>query len=263
MSKTTGIEWADATWNPWMGCTKVSAGCANCYMFREQKRFGHDPTVVRRSKTTFMDPLKWKEPKRIFVCSWSDFFLDDVPIEWMLDALEIIDDCPQHTFMLLTKRPENIQRVLQRAGVYDPVRWLLGMPNVWLGVSVESDSFMRRLFLLEQIPAKVRFVSAEPLLGPLLGLSAYLPALDWVIVGGESGPGARPIKLDWVRDIRDQCVKYGVPFFFKQWGGTSKVDGTWGGRLLDGRIWDELPRVFGPVEERRMADEGYGGEGVA
>lgn len=255
MGRHTAIDWADATWNPWIGCTKISAGCANCYMFREQQRFGHDPTKLRRSKTTFEDPLKWKEPKRIFVCSWSDFFLETVPIEWMLDALEIIDACPHHIFMLLTKRPQNIQPVLQDAGVYDIGKWFRGMPNIWLGVSAEDQvSYEQRMPVLVRTPAAVRFISAEPLLGPLDLMLAgtvqeawgvrYGPLaslIDLCIVGGESGPNARPMKPEWVRNIRDQCIAYDVAFFFKQWGGTSKVDGAWGGRLLDGRTWHDLP----------------------
>jgi len=249
MGKTTGIEWADATWNPWMGCTQVSAGCANCYMFREQRRFGHDPTVIRRSKTTFEDPLKWKEPRRIFVCSWSDFFHPEVPGEWRLEALEIMKCAPRHTYMILTKRPEEGRHLV-------PDEFWRANPNIWLGISAETQyDYEDRLPFLLTYPALVRFISIEPMLGPiclalenLTGMLGIAP-FDWVIVGGESGPNARPMKPEWVYDIRDQCVEAGVPFFFKQWGGTSKVDGAWGGRLLDGRTWDELPRAFRPVEE--------------
>jgi len=236
MGKTTGIEWADATWNPWIGCTKVSAGCANCYMFREQKRFGHDPTKLRRSKTTFEEPLKWKDPRRIFVCSWSDFAYERVPMSWVDEAWEIMRRADWHTYMILTKRPHSLRNILPSDWDWDN-----GWPHVWIGVTVEDRDNMCRLVALEDFPARVRFVSAEPLLGPLPDLYSFLPTLNWCIVGGESGPNARPMKPEWVRDIRDQCLAYDIPFFFKQWGGMSKVDGAWGGRLLDGRTWDDLP----------------------
>jgi protein gp37 len=220
-----------------MGCAKVSAGCKNCYMFREQKRFGHDPTVLRRSKTTFEDPLKWKEPRRIFVCSWSDFFLDKVPVGWRTDALGIMYDTPQHTYMLLTKRPENILRLMTK----DMFEFFL--PNVWLGVSVESQDHINRIGELYDIPASIKFLSAEPLLGPL-DLSEHMGFLDWVITGGESDlSDPRPCDLDWVRSIRDQCAEHGVAFFHKQGGGSEKCKchDAWGCRLLDGRTWDEYP----------------------
>jgi len=247
MGKTTGIEWADATWNPWIGCTKVSAGCMNCYMFREQRRFGHDPTVLRRSKTTFYDPLKWKRPRRVFVCSWSDFFHPDVPYDWRRDAWDVIRH-RRHIYMILTKRPENIWAML-------PSDWDVGWPHVWLGVTAEDQAaYEQRVPILARIPATVRFVSAEPLLGPL-GLLFNCTVQDisgarhgplaslihWVIVGGESGPAARPMHGDWLRSIRNQCLEADVPFFFKQWGGNRRIDGAWGGRLLDGRVWDEVP----------------------
>lgn len=217
-----------------MGCAKVSAGCKNCYMFRDQKRFGHDPTVLRRSKTTFYDPLKWKEPRRIFVCSWSDFFWDQVPIAWVTDALSTMYNAPQHTFMLLTKRPENILSVIHRDGFNF-------LPNVWIGVSVENQNHINRLGELYDIPATVKFLSAEPLLGPL-DLSEHMGFVDWVITGGESDlKDPRPCDLDWVRSIRDQCEQHRVSFFHKQHGGSRKIDGAWGGREIDGRTWDEVP----------------------
>ncbi len=237
MAKTSAIEWTDATWNPWMGCAKVSAGCKNCYMFRDQKRFGHGPTVLRRSKTTIYDPLKWKEPRRIFVCSWSDFFWDQVPIGWVTDALSTMYEAPQHTFMLLTKRPENILSVIHRDS-------FIFLPNVWIGVSVESQDHIDRIGQLYDVPATMKFLSAEPLLGPL-DLSEHMGLLDWVITGGESGGAERrrTMDLDWVRSIRDECEKHGVAFFHKQHGGSVKYDGAWGGRYLDGRTWDEFPEA--------------------
>lgn len=235
MGKQSGIEWTDATWNPWMGCTKVSEGCRNCYMFREQKRYGNDPTVIRRSKTKFNAPLNWHDPLKIFVCSWGDFFHGSVPLRWLDDAWEIIRQCKQHTFLLLTKRAAAIRFSL-------PDDWGDGWPNVWIGVSVESQDNTGRIISLEEIPAAVKFVSAEPLLGPI-DLYTYSPTIDWVITGGESGPAARPMDLDWARDIRDQCQKSGMKFFHKQNGGSKKINGTWGGRELDGKIWSDLPEI--------------------
>jgi protein gp37 len=234
MAKNSNIEWTDATWNPWMGCTKVSPGCRNCYMFRDQKRFGHDPTVIRRSKTTFRNPLRWKEPRMIFVCSWSDFFHEDVPLTWLDEAWDIMRRTPHHTYLLLTKRASVIRHSL-------PEDWENGYPNVWIGVSVESNEQDWRLVALEEISATVKFVSAEPLLGPFETLYSFTPSIDWVIVGGESGPDYRQMNLDWARSIRDQCQKAEVPFFFKQIGGSKKINGAWGGRLLDGREWNEVP----------------------
>ena len=255
MGRHTKIEWASSSWNPWMGCQKVSEGCKNCYMFRDQKRYGHDPAVLRRSKTTFYDPLKWKEPRRIFVCSWSDFFWEEVPDQWRMEAFTIMHSAPQHTFLLLTKRPQNMETML-------PEGWTEGMwhqvPNVWLGVSVENQAREERIPILLQTPATVHFVSAEPLLGPL-DLRDWLPdpglrrrtnaqfkaaaALDWVITGGESDPSnPRLMDLDWARNIRDQCQRAGVAYFHKQHGGRFKMGGAWGGRELDGRTWDEFPQ---------------------
>ncbi len=234
MAKNSAIEWTDATWNPWMGCTKVSEGCRFCYMFRGAKRFGRNPNQISRSKTTFNNPLKWIDPRKIFVCSWSDFFHEDVPLKWLDDAWEIIRRSQQHTFLILTKRSTPIRHSL-------PDDWGDGWDNVWLGVSVENQDNIGRIIALEDIPAKIKFVSAEPLLGPL-DLYTYSPTLDWVITGGESDfKEPRPCNLDWVRDIRDQCQKSGMAFFHKQHGGTKKISGAWGGRELDGRTWDEFP----------------------
>jgi len=234
-----------------MGCAKVSKGCKNCYAERDMKRFGRDFGTPTRSKTTFEDPLKWEEPRRIFVCSWSDFFLETVPDQWRIDAYMVMHAAPQHTFMLLTKRPQNMAAML-------PDGWSDGMwhqlPNVWLGVSAENQRRADdRITLLLQVPAAVHFVSAEPLLGPL-DLREYLPltdasaALRWIIVGGESDPtDPRLMDLDWARSIRDQCQEAGVAFFHKQSGGKRLIDDgggkSWGGRELDGRIWSEFPKI--------------------
>lgn len=241
MAKTTGIEWTDATWNPYRGCTKVSEGCRNCYMFRDQKRFGRDPTEIVRSKTTFDDPLKWKEPLRIFVCSWSDFFHEDVPDTWRDEAWEIILRTPRHTYMILTKRPNNIRDMLPIFWEKEHRYW----QHVWIGVSIETEDEMWRLVALEDIVARVKFVSAEPLLGPLPHLYSFFPSIDWVIVGGESDfKNPRIPEKEWIVDIRDQCVNYGIPFFLKQLGGKKKIDGTWGGNKLDDKVYQEFPRGF-------------------
>jgi protein gp37 len=196
-------------------------------------RYGKDFRVVRRTKpATFNGPLKWEEPKLIFTCSWSDWFIEEAD-PWRDEAWDIIRKTPWHTYQLLTKRPERFFENL-------PKDWDSGWPNVWLGVSIENEDYLYRRHLLCALPAKLRFLSLEPLLGPLnLG---PLRNIDWVITGGESGPNARPMDPDWVRDIRDQCVDAGVPFFHKQHGGSRKINGSWGGRMLDGRTWDEMPQ---------------------
>lgn len=238
MSSKTGIEWTEATWNPWMGCTKVSAGCDNCYMFTEQRRYGHDPEVVRRSKTKFSDPLKWKEPKVIFTCSWSDWFHKDAD-PWRDEAWEIIRQTPQHTYQILTKRPGRILRHL-------PADWGEGYPNVWLGTSVEDEGAEYRIGHLLNAPARIRFLSCEPLLGRVdvspLRIQHYVPdrQIHWVIVGGESGPNSRPMDLEWVREIRDNCALSGVAFFLKQLGGFPDKRGH-DKALLDGKRYTEMP----------------------
>jgi protein gp37 len=234
MGETSVIEWTDATWNPWRGCTKVSPGCAHCYMFRDQRRYGRDPeVVVRASDATFYGPLrarKWQAPRKVFTCSWSDWFHEDAD-PWRDEAWDVIRRTPQHTYQILTKRPE---RMLDHL----PADWDDGYPNVWMGVTIENRRFVGRADLLREVPARVRFVSAEPLIGPLTSLD--LAGIDWLIVGGESGPAARPINPDWVRDLRDACAETGTAFFFKQWGGRTPKSG---GRELDGHTHDELPKV--------------------
>jgi len=226
MGKTSLIEWTEATWNPWHGCNKISPGCAHCYMYRDKIRYGQDPARVSRGKTTFELPLRWRQPRLIFTCSWSDFFIEEAD-SWRASAWDIIRATPQHTYQILTKRPERIADQL-------PTDWPL--PNVWLGVSVENRRFYWRIAALRQVAAFVRFLSLEPLLEGMPDLP--LDGISWVIVGGESGPRCRPIKVDWVCTIRDRCRDAGIPFFFKQWGGVRKQRT---GRSLEGRIWNELP----------------------
>lgn len=242
MSQTSAIEWTEATWNPWMGCTKVSPGCARCYMFREQTQYGQNPERVRRSKTKFADPLRWKAPRTIFTCSWSDWFHEDAD-EWRDEAWDIIRRTPQHTYQILTKRPERIIGHL-------PSDWGDGWPNVWLGVSVENQRWVSRAHTLADIPAATRFISAEPLLKPitLTGLhrhpdgheSPLIWEFQWIIAGGESGPGFRPCDERWLRSIRDQCIGNNVAFFLKQLGGWPNKRG---GELavLDGYRWVDMP----------------------
>lgn len=214
MRERTGIEWTDKTWNPWHGCTKVSPGCAHCYMYRDKARYGQDPEVVTRSKTTFREPLKWKDPARVFTCSWSDFFHLEADL-WRDEAWDIIRETPHLTYQILTKRVERVEDCL-------PDDWGAGWPNVWLGVSVENQRWITRAGILSNIPARVRFLSCEPLLGPVSIDIADLPMLlHWVIVGGESGPGARPMHEKWARQLRDECNDYQIAFFLKQLGGPS------------------------------------------
>lgn len=231
MGSKTAIQWTDATVNFWMGCHRVSPACAHCYMFRDMSRYGqHDPNrVVRTSDATFRAPLQWKEPRKIFVCSWSDFFIEEAD-KWRADAWAVMLGAPQHTYQILTKRPERIPEI----------DWpFLGMQrNVWTGVSVENARFYGRIDALRRVEPNLLFLSIEPLLGPMPDIP--LDGVGWVIVGGESGPGFRPLNLDWVRQIRDRCVARGVPFFFKQHSGYRP--GSMG-RLLDGTEWSEFPKV--------------------
>ena len=241
MSDTTGIGWTDSTWNPWYGCTKVSPGCAHCYMFREQIRYGRDPELVTRSKTKFTDPLRWKDGRMVFTCSWSDWF-HEAADAWREEAWDIIRRTPQHTYQILTKRPERIAEHLPRD-------WGDGYANVWLGVSVENQRHAYRADMLCDVPAQVRFVSAEPLLGPVtlafngtVSGRAIIPIvlIDWVIVGGESGADARPMREEWARSLRDECQHYGTAFFLKQLGGHPDARAH-DKAVLDGRTWTEFP----------------------
>ena len=232
MAEQSLIEWTDSTWNPWHGCIKVSPGCKNCYMYRGKERWGKNPRNVVRSRTTFDDPLRWTTPRRIFTCSWSDWFIEDAD-PWREEAWQVVRQSPHHTFQILTKRPERILGAL-------PQDWGTGWPNVWVGVSIETQQFIHRKETLQSIPSSLRFISAEPLLGPIE--FGELKGIHWVITGGESGPKARPMDPAWARSIRKQCAASKVTFFHKQNGGTRIVDGAWGGRTLDSRTWDSIPR---------------------
>jgi protein gp37 len=247
--KNTRVEWAKHTYNPWRGCAKVSPGCKNCYMYRDAGWQGWDATSVRRtSPGTFNAPLTWLEPARVFTCSLSDFFLAEADA-WRPDAWDIIRRTPWLTYIVLTKRPENIPDRL-------PSDWGQGWHNVWLGVSVERADYLWRVERLVRIPAQVRFISYEPALGPV-DFSPYFSEIDWLISGGESEPAPRPADLDWFRAVRDQCRAAGVLYFHKQHGGRTKIDGHWGGNRLDGMVHQERPPMW--WEERAAIMEYEGG----
>ena len=234
MATNSEIEWTDATWNPVTGCTKVSPGCKNCYAARMANRLqamGQANYINGFQLTTqphMLDlPLTWKSPKRIFVNSMSDLFHEDVPLPYIQSVFAAMLRAPWHKFQVLTKRSERLRRLS------DKLHWA---PHIWMGVSVETVKYAYRIDHLRDSGAEVKFLSLEPLLGPLPNLD--LRGIDWVIAGGESGPHARPVNVDWVIDIRDQCLAANVPFFFKQWGGVRKKAT---GRSLEGRTWDEMP----------------------
>jgi protein gp37 len=234
MTCRTKIEWTETTWNPVTGCTKLSEGCRNCYaerMARRLKAMGQ-PNYVNGFALTVHEhmlaaPMRWKRPQRIFVNSMSDLFHQDVPLAFIRRVFDVMAQCPQHIFQVLTKRSE---RMMEEG------KTLAWPENVWMGVTVESADYAYRIDHLRQTPAKVRFLSVEPLLGPMPKLD--LEGIHWIIVGGESGPNARIMEPEWVRGVLDQCRAAGIPFFFKQWGGTNKKKS---GRELDGRTWDETP----------------------
>lgn len=255
MAQKSAIEWTDATWNPVLGCTKVSDGCKHCYaermsnrlagMARSARANGQNPGrkanylhVVtpkgRWNRKIFIDesaldiPYGWRLPRTVFVNSMSDLYHEDVPTEFIRRVFDTMNKCTQHIFQLLTKRPE------RAADLRDTVTWT---GNIWIGTSVESAAVTSRVKSLQRIrAARVRFLSVEPLLGPIPRLPLRL--IDWVIVGGESGPGSRFMDQEWVCQIRERCRRYDVPFFFKQWGGVNKKRT---GRILDGKTWDEMP----------------------
>ena len=240
MAQRSSIEWTETTWNPVTGCTKVSPGCAHCYAETFAERFrgvsGHPyergfDLQLRRERLE--QPLSWTPPRMIFVNSMSDLFHEDVPVEYIRDVFKIMRKASWHTFQILTKRSERMVELAPR------LRW---PANVWMGVSVENQRWTSRIDDLRRVAAKVRFLSCEPLLGPL---KLDLHGIHWVIVGGESGPGARPMNPDWVRAIRRQCDEAAAAFFFKQWGAHNEVGERVGkgkaGRLLDGRVWGAMP----------------------
>lgn len=233
MSEATIIAWTNHTWNPWRGCTKISPGCAHCYMFTAQERYGQDPTIVTKT-TTWGQPAKWERAAAaanrtdlVFTCSWSDWFHEDAD-PWRAEAWRIVRRCPHLHFQILTKRHERIRDHL-------PPDWDTGYPNVWLGVSIENNRHVFRAATLRAIPAAVRFISAEPLLGPLPDLD--LTDIDWLIVGGESGAGFRPMDHTWARELRALARAAGTKFFFKQ----SAAPRTEMGITLDGQIIREYP----------------------
>ena len=236
MSETSAIEWTDATWNPVTGCTKVSQGCKHCYALRFAERFrgvvGHpfeDGFDLTLHEDRLNLPLAWKESRRIFVNSMSDLYHERVPEAFVRSVFETMVRARWHTFQVLTKRA----RRLRELG--DSLPWA---SNIWQGVSVEREDVAWRIDELRRVPAEVRFLSLEPLIGPLDSLD--IRGIHWVIVGGESGPGARPMQKSWVTSIRDQCRRAAVPFFFKQWGGVQKHRT---GRELDGKTWDQFPVI--------------------
>lgn len=235
MGDKSAIEWTDATWNPVTGCNKISPGCKNCYAERLAARLhamGNPRYKNRFALTLHPDqltlPLRWSQPRQIFVNSMSDLFHEDVPAEYIQRVFETMVKADWHVFQILTKRSERLAEIAPQLPWPD---------NVWQGVSIENADYTWRIDHLVKVPAAVRFLSVEPLLGPIPKLP--LKGISWVIVGGESGPDFRPVKAEWVREIRDQCLRAKVPFFFKQWGGfTPKA----GGRRLDGRLWNAMPK---------------------
>lgn len=246
MAQNSSIEWTETTWNPLTGCTKISPGCKHCYAERMSLRLQAmgQPNYANGFELTVQEhmvevPLRWRKPRLVFVNSMSDLFHKDAPEEFILRVFDVMRRASWHIFQVLTKRSE---RLLKLSSEID---W---PENVWMGVSVERSDYYYRIDDLRRTGAKVRFLSLEPLLGPLRCLS--LDGIHWVIVGGESGPGARPMRRTWVTDIRDQCRAAGVPFFFKQWGGVFK---SRNGRELDGRTWDEMPAVREGTTARRIS----------
>ena len=236
MAENTSIEWTTSTWNPVTGCTKVSAGCRNCYAERMSRRLQAmgQPNYRNGFKVTVHEhvlslPLQWRKPQTVFVNSMSDLFHKGVPKAFILKIFDVMGQAAWHTFQVLTKRSERL---------IDPGDDLPWRKNIWMGVTVEDKDNLYRINHLRKTGAVTKFLSFEPLLGPLGKLD--LRDIDWVIVGGESGFGARPMDPSWVTSIREQCVRSNVPFFFKQWGGVRKKET---GRELDGRTWDEMPQV--------------------
>jgi protein gp37 len=236
-SSKTAIEWTDKTWNPATGCNKVSPGCKHCYAETITKRFtNHFPQGFKFTlhPDRLDQPKRWREPSMIFVNSMSDLFHEQMPISYLKQVFEVMEDCPQHVFQVLTKRHKRLLEIAE-------LEILTWPDNVWIGVSVETQKYVERVDYLRKVPAKVRFLSCEPLLGPL---ELDLEGIHWVITGGESGHDHRPIEQQWVRDIRDQSKKAGVAFFHKQWGGVTPKAG---GRKLDGKLYNEFPARFKKV----------------
>jgi protein gp37 len=230
----SSIEWTEMTWNPTTGCDKVSAGCKYCYaeiMAKRLQAMGQskykDAFELRLHEDSLVVPYSWNKPKIVFVNSMSDLFHKDVPLPFIQKVFEVMNNTPQHTYQVLTKRAERLYEL------HDKLNWT---PNIWMGVSVENEKVLDRIDFLRETNALVKFLSCEPLIGPLTNLN--LKNIHWLIVGGESGRKARPMKESWVWNIRQQCIDQRVAFFFKQWGGTNKKKT---GRVLGGRTYDEMP----------------------
>jgi len=245
MANNSHIEWTEATWNPITGCTKISPGCKNCYANRMAMRLkaigqpnyrnGFQLTLHEQMLLT---PSKWNKSRTIFVNSMSDLFHQDVPLTYIQQVFSAMHQANWHQYQILTKRSDRL------LSLNPDIVWA---PHIWMGVSVENKDYTFRIDHLRRTDAHLKFLSLEPLLGPLPELD--LTGIDWVIVGGESGPKARPIEADWVRDVRDQCLNQNVPFFFKQWGGVFKKRN---GRLLDGRTWDQMPMTSPSLSQVRQ-----------
>ncbi len=232
--KRSRIEWTESTWNPITGCTKISAGCLNCYAERMAKRLKamgqnnyRNGFNVACHRDVLERPLGWKKPQMIFVNSMSDIFHSRVPDDFIFEIFDVMNRASQHQYQILTKRAERLSKLASS------LPWA---ENIWMGVTVEAADYKERIDYLRYTPAHIKFLSLEPLLGDLGELN--LSGIDWVIAGGESGPGARPIQIEWVRNIREQCILQNVPFFFKQWGGINKKKS---GKMLDGRTWEQMP----------------------
>jgi len=236
MAQNSNIEWTESTWNPTTGCNKISPGCKHCYaermsfrlkaMGQRNYRNGFDLTLQEHMLNK---PFLWKKPRVVFVNSMSDLFHHDVPLDFIEKVFDVMGKANWHCFQILTKRADRLLEL---------DKFLTWYPNIWMGVSVENEDYKLRIDLLRKTSAQIKFLSLEPLLGPMSNLNLF--DIHWVIVGGESGPGAREVDPEWITYIRDQCIDNDVPFFFKQWGGTNKKKT---GRLLEGRTWDEMPIV--------------------
>ncbi|NPV90786.1 MAG: phage Gp37/Gp68 family protein [Firmicutes bacterium] len=234
MAAKTKIEWTENTWNPVTGCTKISDGCRNCYAYtlaNRLKLMGNQKYSngfnVTLHEYCLHDPLKWKKPSLVFVNSMSDLFHKDIPLEFIKKVFDVMNEASRHTFQILTKRHERLAELAVH------LNWT---PNIWQGVTVESSKYIDRIEYLKMVPAKVHFVSFEPLIGEVTNID--FEGIDWAIVGGESGFGARVMKEEWVLSIKEECENQGVPFYFKQWGGVNKKKS---GRLLLGKTWDAMP----------------------
>jgi protein gp37 len=234
MALNTSIEWTESTWNPVTGCSKISAGCKNCYAERMamrlkamgQKNYANGFSISLH-QSSLRYPVKWKKPQRIFVNSMSDLFHEQIPFSFIQDVFTVMNQANWHCFQVLTKRAERLSEVANLLNWRD---------NIWAGVTVENNDYIDRIDLLRNTPAKIKFISFEPLIGSIGTVDLF--GIDWVIVGGESGPHSRKIDEEWVIEIRDQCLQMGIPFFFKQWGGWNKKKN---GSLLQGTNWKQMP----------------------